>query len=196
MKTLAVIGTAGRGEDSRKLNIFHWKRMRDSVEKVFQLEGCEKIVSGGAAWADHIGATYAACNGIPLRIWMPEKKKDLEIAKYYHKKFGKVIKNDTWKFYERDNIEGRFEIHYYGGFKDRNTLVANEADVWLAMTFGHREKVKDGGTADTVNKMLLRGINGYHLDLNTLKLYKYNPWKEDLNINLKFKALGLYSKEP
>ena len=172
MKTLAVIGTAGRGKDSEKLNISHWKRMRDAVEKVFQLEGCEKIVSGGAAWADHIGATFATCNMIPLEIWMPEKEKDLQTAKYYHEKFSKVIKNDTWAFYQQENIAGRFDVHYFGGFKDRNTLVAEKANTFIAMTFGNRGEVKDGGTADTVRKMKARGIEGYHLDLNTLKLYR------------------------
>lgn len=63
-------------------------------------------------------------------------------------------------------------LHHHGGFKDRNSKVAGEADVFLAMTFGCKNQVRNGGTADTVRKMRGRGISGYHLDLNTMKLWK------------------------
>lgn len=177
MKTLAIIGTAGRREDANKLTIGHWKRMCDAGRKVFELENCDSIVSGGAAWSDatavEIGYYY-----IPVTIWLPEKQKDLEIAQYYHKNFSKVIKKDTWG--QMINIAAeppwkgwiKPEIKSFGGFKDRNSKVAEQADVFLAMTFGNGKEVKDGGTADTVGKMISRGIGGYHLDLNDLKLFK------------------------
>jgi hypothetical protein len=56
---------------------------------------------------------------------------------------------------------------------ERNTKVAEEADIILAMTFGTGAYIKDGGTADTVRKYFaISGHNvGYHYDLNTLTLH-------------------------
>lgn len=80
-----------------------------------------------------------------------------------------MIGQPTWK-----EVMDVKDLHKHGGFKDRNTLVANAADVFLAMTFGNKREVRDGGTKDTVIKMLERPstVTGYHLDLNTCKLYE------------------------
>jgi hypothetical protein len=172
IKTLAIIGTAGRKEDSKKLTLRHWDRMCDAAEKVIKLENITHLVSGGAAWADHVAIEVGLDLEIPTTIWLPEKEKDLEIASYYHKAFGKIIGGDTWDTVMLASAYDNFTLKNFGGFKDRNTKVAEQADVFLAMTFGDREKVKDGGTADTVVKMQSRGIKGYHLDLNALKMYK------------------------
>jgi hypothetical protein len=167
-RTLAIIGTAGRGEDAKKLTKNHWLRMVDAAKKVIEVEEVTDLVSGGAAWADHVAVHLARTENIPAEIWLPAKERDLQTAKYYHEKFSSVLGYDTW---------GKISTHQFlclngfGGFKDRNTEVANRADIFLAMTFGDGKKVKDGGTLDTVIKMQKRNINGYHLDLNTLKLY-------------------------
>lgn len=177
IKTLAIIGTAGRGEDAKKLTINHWRRMCDAGRKIYELENCCSLVSGGAAYADHV-AVEIGYYSIPTTIWLPKKESDIETAKYYHKKFSEVVGYNTWQQLTITDVAPPWEdiiepnIQSFGGFKDRNTKVAEQADVFLAMTFGDREKVKDGGTADTVVKMQSRGIEGYHLDLNALKMYK------------------------
>lgn len=162
---LAVIGTAGRGEDASKLNAAVYARMCDAVRAVVALEGVNRLVSGGAAWADHCAVTVGLEDSIPTHLFLPEFERDREIALYYHKAFSHKLGRDTAS--ERNACTSQM----HGGFKDRNTLVANAANVFLAMTFGDRARVKDGGTADTVGKMLARGIHGYHLDLNTMKLH-------------------------
>lgn len=171
MKTLAIIGTAGRGEDGPKLTNYHWLKMVEASRHVIKENEIETLVSGGAAWADHVAVEIGLRDNIKTKIWLPENGRDLSTTHYYHGKFSSVRDFDTWKeLNECFNLK-RFNIQSFGGFKDRNSKVANEATMFIAMTFGDKDKVKDGGTADTVIKMQKRGLKGYHLDLNTLKLY-------------------------
>lgn len=170
-RTLAVIGTAGRGEDGPRLTGEHWLQMLMVVRKVIDLENATDLVSGGAAWADYSVAMYT--DEMPVQLYLPEYEKDLRTAEWYHDKFNVVLNQDgrlsqyhTWK-----EVLALPNNIYHKGFKDRNSKVAGAADVFLAMTFGEGAKVKDGGTADTVAKMLKRGIPGYHFDLNNFTLH-------------------------
>jgi hypothetical protein len=134
----------------------------------------DSLVSGGAAWADHvaIGLTNKLFPSIPCHVWLPEYAKDLDIARYYHRKFSAVLGYDTWNELRDTCRDKRATFTMFKGFKDRNTKVAEAADVFLAITFGDGPRVKDGGTADTVGKLRARQVPGYHLDLNTMKLWK------------------------
>lgn len=158
-KTLAIIGTAGRGEDYSKLTTHHYWRMVDAAKSVIARENITHLVSGGAAWADWTAYEL----DLPKKIYLPAKEKDLETAQYYHKRFFAKVPNVA---------QPNGEIVHHGGFLDRNLLVAQDADMFLAMTFGNKNEVKDGGTKHTVNAMIRQGKPGYHLDLNSLKLYK------------------------
>lgn len=171
MKTLAIIGTAGRGEDGPKLSKHHWLKMVEASRHVIKLNQIEALISGGAAWADHVAVEIGLRDKIKTKIWLPENGRDLSTAHRYHGKFSSVRDIDTWKELNDCFKVGRFNIQSFGGFKDRNSKVADEATMFIAMTFGDEQNVKDGGTADTVRKMQKRGLKGYHLDLNTLKLY-------------------------
>ena len=158
IKTLAIIGTAGRGSDYFKLNAEIYQKMIDAAKKVIEIEKVTNLVSGGAAWADNV-----ACEiDLPKKLYIPSDTKCLETAQYYHQKFRKKVPNAA-------KYSG--ELIYGGDFKMRNLFVAKEADIFLAMTFGDKREVKDGGTKHTVDAMLKQGKIGYHLDLNSLKLY-------------------------
>ena len=169
-KTLAIIGTAGRGEDASKLTVKHWNAMCDTAIKICEDEFITDLVSGAAAWSDHVAVRISSHLGLPIKLWLPAVTRDLETALYYHRKFSAVLKRDT--FNELRPLIAAGCTENFGGFKDRNTKVADAADLFLACTFGNGSQVKDGGTLDTVNKMQKRGISGYHLDLNTLRLWK------------------------
>jgi len=158
--TLAIVGTAGRKDDADKLTPNHYCCMIQAAEKVIKLEKITHLVSGGAAWSDWIIYEF---EDLPRKTFLPAKEKDLETAKYYHNKFFAKI---------TDAAKMSGEIVNYGGFLDRNLLVSAEADLFLAMTFGHKNEVKDGGTKHTVDNMLKQGKFGYHLDLNDLRLWK------------------------
>lgn len=175
-KILAVIGTAGRKDDAAKLTKNHYYRMIDAARVVIRRENyISKIVSGGAAWADSVATEFVGL--YPIEVFIPsEANRDSETLKFYHKKFGRVIERpDTYDDLLKLSIDKKIELHYTkGSFWDRNTKVAEWADVYLAMTFGNGKNIKPGGTSDTVEK--IKRFNpeaiGYHLDLNTLKLYK------------------------
>ncbi len=64
---------------------------------------------------------------------------------------------------------------FSNGFFARNTLVAQDSDYLIALTFGDKEKLKEGGTADTMRKFIkMKGDkNSYHIDLNSMEIY--NP---------------------
>lgn len=171
MKKLAVIGTAGRKADSEKVSVKHWFSMLEATRKVFEIEECDSLVSGGAAWADHCAVEIGIKQKIKTNIWLPDNGTDLKTCHYYHNKFSGVLDRDTWTELQSCFNKKNFCIQSFGRFKDRNSKVAEEADVFIAMTFGSGEEVKNGGTKDTVQKIIKRGIRGYHLDLNTLKLY-------------------------
>ncbi len=159
-KTLAIIGTAGRKDDADKLTINHYRRMIQAANVVIELEKVTHLVSGGAAWSDWLIYEF---EDLPKKTILPAKEKDLETAKYYHNKFFAKIP---------DAAKMSGEVINHGGFFDRNLMVAKEADIFLAMTFGDGNEVKDGGTKHTVDNMLKQGKTGYHLDLSTLRLWK------------------------
>lgn len=157
--TLAVIGTAGRKNDYSKLTANHYWRMVDAILAVIKEESVTHLVSGGAAWADY---SIYEIPDLPRKTYLPENPKDLSTAEYYHNRFFAKVSGAS---------KPNGTIINHGGFLDRNLLVAKDADIFLAMTFGNDNEVKDGGTKHTVNAMLKQGKRGWHLDLNTLKLF-------------------------
>lgn len=166
---LAIIGTAGRREDASKLTFRHWKQMLLAAKKIIELEKVTDLISGGAAWADHVAVTLSET--LPTTIWLPAHAKDLDTTRYYHEKFSRAVGRETFSEIEKAKKSGNLEIKNFGGFKDRNTKVSEGADIFLAMTFGEGKVIKDGGTADTVRKLSSAGKKGYHLDLQAMKLY-------------------------
>jgi hypothetical protein len=58
------------------------------------------------------------------------------------------------------------------GFKQRNSKVANDADLMVALTFGEGATLKDGGTLDCMTKFLQRHAGeSAHVDLHTMQVY-------------------------
>lgn len=92
-------------------------------------------------------------------------------ANYYHSLFTRKSGRDSL-LELAIAIGNGARVSYSNGFYERNTLVAQESDILLAITFGNKEQVKPGGTSDTVGKYLNIGkTNAYHLNLNDLKIY-------------------------
>lgn len=185
-KILAIIGTAGRGEDYDKLSAYKWRKVKDLVLNFVQDQRVDSVISGGAAWADHLAVgLYNAKFVKNLHLCLPCKfnlnKKEFEssgfksngsTANYYHKKMReKTCKNSLDELAE--SIKNGAKISIGAGFIDRNSIVAEKSTILLALTFGEKEKVKDGGTADTVRKFIAKNGNEncYHIDLNDLTLY-------------------------
>ncbi len=195
MYKLGIIGSCGRRDDKDKISLSTYNTCCSLAQKLIEHLHFEKqttikeLVSGGAAFSDHIAVNLFINKIIPkLTLHLPvewdfEKAQFLEnadnwsapgnIANYYHKLFQK--KTGIKSFHEiQTALEIGAEIYVTPGFKSRNTRVANDSDHLLAFTFGNGGKPKDGGTLDTCDKFALgKGLkNAYHVDLHSLRLYK------------------------
>jgi hypothetical protein len=153
-----------------------YERMIQAAKAVVKATGSTHLVSGGAAWADHVAVALVASGTVPaenLTLHLPaamtqtgydEATRDGGIANFYHRLFRQTA-----------GIHGLAEIRAVisagaivqvnpGGFKARNSDVAHDSTALLAFTFGTGEPwraivhknvdprtagLKDGGTADT-----------------------------------------------
>jgi len=196
--TFAIVGTAGRKDDEKRLTRKHFDAMCLVASGLLeQINGINypitHLVSGGAAWADHVAVRLFLDKKVPnLRLFIPAEWEDGKYhdtgerdsntnpggtANYWHK-----------QFQLRTGINGLSDIQiakaygaklYFcrGGFHGRNAMVA-KSDFILACTFGDKHMVKEGGTADTIRRYLERvrkeGIfdKSFHYDLNTKNIYE------------------------
>jgi hypothetical protein len=196
--TFAICGSAGRREDATRLTRQHFEAMclvaSGLLEQINESNySITHLVSGGAAYADHVAVKLFLERKVPnLRLFIPAEWDDGHFhdtgekdpyknpggtANYFHK-----------KFQQRTGINGLSDIQIAkahgaelyccrGGFHGRNAMVA-KSDFILACTFGEKEMVKEGGTADTIRKYLDRvrreGIfdKSFHYDLNTKNIYE------------------------
>ena len=196
--TLAIVGTAGRKDDAAKLSRHHFEAMCVVAEGLLnQLEEnkypISHLVSGGAAWADHVAVRLFLDKKVPnLRLFLPAawedgRYKDNGItadpfknpggtANYYHRKFQVATHINSLSEIHSAKAEGAELIPVEKGFYARNALVA-KSDCILAITYGNGNEVKDGGTADTVGKYLERVRKGdifdksFHYDLTSGQVY-------------------------
>jgi len=196
---LAIIGTAGRKEDSDRLGPDHYQRMVEASVKLMTHLSIDprelSLFSGGAAWSDHVVVSLAmlgvvaydrVCVHLPADLseegyvgteeW---SNKVAQTANYYHSKFYKVSGcNGIAELNKLKSLGGILDTSKKG-FKSRNTSVANaiaDNGILLAYTFGNGltdqkpwtirsfdpeiaaddAGLKDGGTADTWNKVKVR----------------------------------------
>lgn len=196
---IGIVGTCGRREDANKLNDLVYKSMiQKSKDFITNLRrsgiDIKTAVSGGAAYADAI-AVYFFITGFVdnLILHLPcdfdihkIKYHDTGVynyktnpggtANYYHKLFSQKCHINSLEQIKEAISKGA-KVEVTPGFKERNTKIANQSDLILAMTFGEKQIVKDGGTADTVKKFLIRDLDNqqycYHLDINLLEIF--NP---------------------
>ena len=159
---LAVIGTAGR-DSSIEMSHKTWDWMVNDFKS--RLTGNEHLISGGAAWADHL-AVHAFVRGwvTSLTLHFPapftgfyylgERGSAGSTANYYHQRFrditgvnslleiGTALKMGAQKTEESPRIGMRALFL-------RNSKVAEHLDRLLAYTFKHPTM---GGTGDTWKK--------------------------------------------
>jgi hypothetical protein len=176
--TLSIIGTAGRKDPDRKENLSkaHFDAMCVVANGLIdQLKESNypitHLVSGGAAWADHVAVKLFLDKKVPhLRLFLPcafeggsfhdtgvrdPKTNPGGTANYYHKLFNNATQINSLTQIAIAKAEGAELINVEKGFHARNALVA-KSDFILAMTFGNGAEVKEGGTADTVRMYLDR----------------------------------------
>lgn len=167
----AIIGTAGR-DKTKPMTPEHYKFMVVDAKRYIP-KGAH-VVSGGAAWADHVAVTlflFGWASAITLHLPAPfidgkfldsGFKSAGGAANYYHRQFSQVIDRDTlgqiasiirlWEAGDpRVNITYEAASPGIGGMFARNSKVA-QCENMLAYTFGVGAQPADGGTLDTWNK--------------------------------------------
>lgn len=163
----AIIGSAGRREDSDRLNADLYSTIQQVATHFFLHHKVNTIVSGGAAWIDHLAVRMFLNRalGPQTRLvlhlpcaWAGSAFLDTGVfdwranpggtANALHRKFKKFAGIDSLAEIARalqhplcSYTEGR-------GFHQRNGMVST-ATMLLACTFGRGGIVKDGGTAHT-----------------------------------------------
>ena len=171
-QTISIIGTAGRKEDKSKMSaelyyrmVIHaltWISNRYDTRDV-------TLVSGGAAWADHIAVTSFLHEnfewaGLELHfpapfeeaLFRPDRYKTTGgTANFYHKYFGEKLSGGVDPFHTLNQIQAALDAGATStvskGFFQRNLLVG-ASDILLAYTWGNSHSMpKDGGTLYTWN---------------------------------------------
>ncbi len=163
MKTLAIIGTAGRRDDSRKLSPESFSRMCNAAKGLWTRLQMDEAVSGGAAWGDHVLVALVLDGVIPadrvtLHLPAPLNAHGFHgtgpqspggIANHYHRAFSRCLKQDSLAQIRAVIEMGAKGIVYPGGMMARNAGIAMACngldDAMLAFTFG-------SGTPWTIKK--------------------------------------------
>lgn len=195
MTALAIIGTAGRGGLHNRMNVETFQRMVGEAVKMsrtLMLDDDSKLVlvSGGAAWADHVAVNMfrslperynlTLCGPCP---WNREHKRFHDTgtrnwkanpggtANYYHELFRQAARIDGLTQIDEchDFKTGRFTYISGDGFHERNKLVVEFADYVLAFTFGQGDEPADGGTLHTWKLAKAAGINCQHVSIPALQ---------------------------
>lgn len=163
-RIIAVIGTAGR-DKTRPMTDKHWDFMCETIAAEVKPE--DTLVSGGAAWADHV-AIWAYGTGLVKNLilhlpapFFPENRfqgpsmSAGQTCNHYHKLFSETMGFDSMGHISQAIRQER--CHWtlepvgpgYGAFAARNRKVANTCSHMVAFTFGEGGVPADGGTKMT-----------------------------------------------
>lgn len=202
MSKLAIIGTAGRYSDGKQLATDpkrYLMRMLDAAREVSRLTGATELISGGAAWSDHIAVLlfiedperYSLELELPAALepnsegglkYHDKGTRDFKdnpgaVSNHYHHQFNATLAKSrlgsSFVDFFLVSSHPKVTINVGTGFLERNLVVAAKAHHCLAMTFGDDRQLKEGGTMHTMKAFLSKRDHGqsFHLDLNTLKLW-------------------------
>lgn len=179
MNKIAIIGTAGRDRNPL-LTVQLWEKMKAHLQS--KLHHSDTVVSGGAAWADHLAVhAYLAdwCQHLELKLPAPfEDNKFLgsfksagSTATYYHSAFSRAIGENSIIQISRAIEKGasyECEPSLVGvsGMFARNAKIAKSCTSMIAYTFGDGHIPAAGGTKDTWNKV--NHGDREHIDLKNL----------------------------
>ena len=180
---IAVIGSAGRKGDAKYVNAdrFNWI-LNDFKETLVEYGIIENkndtnwhhihLISGSAAFVDHIAVTLAIETGCQLTLGMPcewdsklNQFKDSGIrdwiknpggtSNYYHNEFSKKTGKNSLQ--ELAQIIPTANVIVKKGFHQRNSLIADPNDFLIAYTFNpQNNQPSSSGTLDTWSKSIAK----------------------------------------
>lgn len=166
MIKIGIIGSAGRDTHGELLGKFGyskaWEAMYEYLCSMIKSE--VHLISGGAAWADHLAIRFfleGKCKHLTLHLPAKFNKqyddtKCGKTANYYHRLFSEQIGENTLEQVQEAIKEGAIATYQSGtsssSFFARNTLIAEDSDGLIALTYSDRNGRISGGTADTWRK--------------------------------------------
>jgi len=161
---VSIIGSAGRKEDASKMDkglyLDMFKKAYSFLDR-YHLLNTAALVSGGAAYADHLAVSLYLNDSVPeLKLYLPSRfdvteskffgYPDSKYANYYHREFSLKMGGNTMLGISKAIAKGA-ETEVVMGFKNRNLEVA-KCDLMIAFTFGPGNKPKErSGTLHTWN---------------------------------------------
>lgn len=161
---VGIIGSAGRKQKDRQcLTKLAYKRMCTEAERIitdeFKLDWSHvTLVSGGAAWSDHVAVTlFEKHKTCKLQLFFPcEFKNNVFVsnstANQYHAQFSRVMDmNSRLQLTTAMGKQGCEVDMTSQGFLDRNTRIAKKSQFMIAFTRNGAEP-NDGGTGNTWSK--------------------------------------------
>ncbi len=178
IKTVAIIGSAGRQHDAEKVTPerFEWI-LKSREEELINAGLIEKnqpqwtgieLISGGAAFVDHAAVVLSLDRKVPLTLCLPapwdEKNKQFldkgirnwkenpgGTSNFYHREFSKQVNRDSLN--ELSLAIPNSTVMVEEGFHARNTLIAGPVELLLAFTFSKDPNVPgSSGTLSTWKK--------------------------------------------
>ena len=180
MTTVAIVGTAGRRDAATRLTYPLWLGMVREAERF--LAGLPRpwdLVSGGAAWSDHVavrlfldGKADSLTLYLPCRFdldvpWFEETSEDrhvnyseegtetvgseARVANFYHRRFSGVLRRDRTEttLHELAEAIRRGARVIVGEGFKSRNYGVGHTEALLAFTFGEGKVPADGGTAHT-----------------------------------------------
>lgn len=181
-RRIAIIGTAGRDKE-KPMTAALWESMvADARQRV---NPSDILVSGGAAWADHLAVTlYLDGDVNELILHLPAPVEDgvylgpardsaASAANYYHSLFKKITGVDSIREIEvaiqrGAQVTNEPEAPGYAAMFARNKKVAMGSNNLLAYTFGAGDTPADGGTKATWDQSTISAEKKIHVDLASL----------------------------
>jgi len=159
---IGIIGTAGRKDDEPRMSKQLYNRMvMEAMLKIYEHE-IVGLISGGAAWSDHIAVSIYLMNFVnvkSLTLHLPAEfdgkefkgSSSAKTANYYHSLFSKKMGGNTLLGIEKARAIGA-NLITYNDFKTRNLAIAEESDILIAFTFNNDDQPKPkSGTLHTWN---------------------------------------------
>ena len=148
MGSIAIIGSAGRGTDARRISRPLYDAMYAEALAAVRDFGIDEAVSGGAAFADHVAVSLFLDGHVrSLRLFLPAEFDGRAFVPDHRvpNNPGRTANNHHAGFTAACGIDGLAEIatalsrgavsSSYRGFKRRNLEVAGHCSHMLAFTF-------------------------------------------------------------
>lgn len=172
---IGIIGTAGRQGYIHSLDAAKFYEMKQfcrgficGIWNGISQSDSIRLVSGGAAWADHLAVELYNDGFVPdLTLYLPteflaessmfySETKEGNTMNFYHRQFSvKCFDSPTHSLEAIGQAIARgARVEYERGFFARNKCIAQDSNVILAFSFGEGPTIISGGTSDTLRQFI------------------------------------------